>query len=109
MYVDLNPDGLDLIPIGELVEVEFRLNAHAGAKLPCEYGEFGITLWLDDFAFCDWAPNDHDLTGDGIVNAADLAVLLGNWGPCLGGCYGDFVVDGVVGPADLAVLLGNWD
>lgn len=47
----------------------------------------------------------EDLTGDGIVNAADLSVLLGNWG---GGGSGDLNGDGLVGAADLAALLGAW-
>ena len=46
-----------------------------------------------------------DLNGDGIVDGADLATLLGDWGgPGAGDLNGDGVVDG----ADLAILLGNW-
>jgi len=48
-----------------------------------------------------------DLNGDGTVNGADLAVLLGSWGPC-DGCVADIDGDGVVGGADLALLLGHW-
>ncbi len=48
-----------------------------------------------------------DLDGDGTVGAADLAILLGSWGPC-GGCPADLNGDDTVGPADLAMLLGNW-
>ncbi|MCA9291158.1 MAG: hypothetical protein KDA25_08515, partial [Phycisphaerales bacterium] len=48
-----------------------------------------------------------DLTGDGIVNAADLAQLLASWGACAG-CPADLDGDGVVGPSDLAFLLSNW-
>lgn len=44
---------------------------------------------------------------DGTVNAADLALLLGSWGPCAG-CAADLNEDGTVGPNDLALLLGNW-
>lgn len=46
-----------------------------------------------------------DLNGDGVVNAADLAILLGAWG---GSGAGDLDGDGVVGAADLAILLGAW-
>ncbi|MGA1466671.1 MAG: M14 family metallopeptidase [Phycisphaerales bacterium] len=46
-----------------------------------------------------------DLDGDGVVNGADLAVLLGGWG---GAGAGDLDGDGIVGGADLAVLLGAW-
>jgi hypothetical protein len=46
-----------------------------------------------------------DLNGDGVVNAADLAILLGAWGTS---GPGDFNLDGVVNAADLATLLGYW-
>lgn len=46
-----------------------------------------------------------DLNGDGFVNGADLAMLLGQWGsPGSADLTGDGVVDG----ADLAILLGAW-
>ncbi len=48
-----------------------------------------------------------DLDDDGEVGPADLALLLGDWGPCAD-CPADFNGDGVIGPFDLAVLLGNW-
>ena len=48
-----------------------------------------------------------DLNGDGNVNAADLAMLLGSWGPCAG-CPADFNGDDQVDAFDLAQLLGNW-
>ncbi len=48
-----------------------------------------------------------DLDGDGAVGAADLAELLGSWGPCEG-CPPDLDGDDVVGPFDLALLLGAW-
>lgn len=48
-----------------------------------------------------------DLDGDGEVNAADLAILLGAWGRCAG-CDADLTGDGTVDAADLATLLGAW-
>ena len=54
--------------------------------------------------------NEHcaaDLDGDGQVEAFDLAILLGAWGPCEG-CSTDFNGDGVVEAFDLAILLGAW-
>lgn len=48
-----------------------------------------------------------DLNGDGTVNASDLALLLGAWGPNIGH-PADLNNDGAVGPADLALLLGSW-
>ena len=53
-------------------------------------------------------PCPADLTGDGVVNGADLAALLGAWGPCSGSCPADLTGDGVVNGADLAALLGAW-
>ncbi|MFM7133157.1 MAG: hypothetical protein ACKO0W_02445 [Planctomycetota bacterium] len=46
-----------------------------------------------------------DLDGNGVVNGADLAILLGSWGTA---GPGDLNGDGVVNGADLAILLGNW-
>ena len=46
-----------------------------------------------------------DLDGDGRVNAADLAILLGAWGT---DGAGDLDGDGAVCAADLALLLGAW-
>ena len=48
-----------------------------------------------------------DLNGDGIVSAADLATLLGSWGPCPG-CPADFDGDNAVNAFALATLLGSW-
>jgi len=49
-----------------------------------------------------------DLNGDGTVAFADLLMLLGSWGPCLG-CAGDFDGDGAVGFTDLLRLLAEWE
>ena len=46
-----------------------------------------------------------DLNNDGFTDAADLAILLGNWGQV--GAAGDFNGGGV-DASDLAVLLGGW-
>jgi len=48
-----------------------------------------------------------DLNNDGVVNGADLALLLGQWGPSTGTCA-DLNFDGAVNGADLAILLGAW-
>jgi len=49
-----------------------------------------------------------DLTADGIVNGADLGVMLSAWGSCTGSCAADLNRDGVVNGADLGVLLSGW-
>ncbi|MFM7052002.1 MAG: dockerin type I domain-containing protein [Planctomycetota bacterium] len=48
-----------------------------------------------------------DLDGNGIVNAADLSILLAAWGPC-SGCAADLNGSGSVDAADLATLLAAW-
>ncbi len=50
-----------------------------------------------------------DVNGDGQVNGADLAEVLGSWGICDGPCDAtDINGDGQVNGADLAELLGSW-
>ncbi len=49
-----------------------------------------------------------DLDGDGDVDGADLATMLGAWGPCGASCAADLDCSGAIGAADLAVLLGAW-
>ena len=48
-----------------------------------------------------------DLNQDGVVNGADLGLMLGSWGPCPG-CPADLNQDGIVNGADLGLLLGSW-
>ncbi len=45
-----------------------------------------------------------DLDGNGIVNGADLGLLLGAWGTA----GADLDADGTTNGADLGLLLGNW-
>ena len=49
--------------------------------------------------------NPADLNQDGVISAADLAILLGNW---QGTTIGDINRDGLVNGPDLAILLNNW-
>ena len=51
------------------------------------------------------ASNPADLNGDGIVNGADLTLLLSNWG---GSGAGDIDGDGTVSGPDLAAVLAGW-
>ena len=50
---------------------------------------------------CPW-----DLNGDGMVSAADLLLLLANWGQTCN--HADFNGNDDVGAADLLALLANW-
>ncbi len=56
-------------------------------------------------------PTPGDIDGDGDVDAFDLALLLGSWGPyepCPPFILADIDQDCDVDAFDLAVLLGNW-
>ena len=54
-----------------------------------------------DLEFC---PGDVD--GNGVVNTADLLILLGAWGSP--GGPADVNFDGIVNTEDLLMLLGDW-
>ena len=50
-----------------------------------------------------------DIYEDGVVNSADLGILLSAWGACGGGeCPADINNDGQVDSADLGELLSGW-
>lgn len=58
----------------------------------------------------DLIPMPGDVNGDGVVNGADLALVLGHWGSCAEctECTGDLDGDCAVGGSDLAIVLGHW-
>ena len=66
--------------------------------------------WTDNGGnyVADECPPDcpADLNGDGIVNGADLTILLSEWGQS--GVPGDIDGSGAVDGADLTILLGEW-
>jgi hypothetical protein len=49
-----------------------------------------------------------DLNGDGVVNGADLGLLLSAWGLTGTGVTGDLNGDSVVDGADLGILISSW-
>lgn len=57
-----------------------------------------------NFTSCG-APCPADLNNDGVVNGADLGLLLGNWNNA---GVGDIDGSGTVNGADLGLLLGGW-
>lgn len=74
----------------------------------------GIASTVVPFAADAWAlvmyrtslASEYDLTGDGAVNAADLAILLAAWGSV--DAAADLDHDGLVGASDVALLLSAW-
>jgi hypothetical protein len=57
----------------------------------------------NDLCVCPW-----DLSGNGVVGAEDVGILLSQWGLCPDGCSADFDGDGLAGAADLGSILGAW-
>lgn len=61
-----------------------------------------------DFTIAGKVPgHPADLDGNGVVDGADLALLLSAWGTC-GACPEDLTGDGLVDGADLGILLAAW-
>jgi hypothetical protein len=52
-------------------------------------------------------PCPSDLNHDGIVNGADIGLLIAAWGAC-GGCPADLNGDGIVNGADVGQFLSGW-
>jgi hypothetical protein len=94
---DLDGDGLTDLAVGA------RWDDDGGTNRGAVW-----VLFLDGIPTAGQCPADFD--GDGAVNAADLAQLLGAWGPCADcdNCVADFNDDCAVEAADLAQLLGSW-
>ncbi len=85
--VDMDKDGdLDLIFVDELDD-SMIVMSNGGNNTPVIPG---------------------DLNGDGLVNGADLGLMLVAWGPCGRDCIADLDGNGVVNGADLGLLLVDW-
>jgi hypothetical protein len=122
---DIDGDGV----VGELDRALLcgLMGAHAGQPTfnpAVDYNNDGVIDHLDLIMFDALTPGscradlvhaaDFQLPGDGVVNSADLAILLGAWGngpSCADlASAGNFAAtpDGVVDATDLAHLLGSW-
>jgi hypothetical protein len=49
-----------------------------------------------------------DLDCNGVVNGADLGLMLAGWGTCGTPCPGDLDGNGVINGADIGFLLASW-
>jgi len=69
-----------------------------------------VEAGVDDFKVINvdcTASIPGDINGDGVVNAGDLAGLLGSWGATSGPA--DINGDGIVDAVDLSILISNWN
>ncbi len=77
-----------------------------------QIGAINPTQGIAPRSIAVWTPPPlcpADANGDGATDAADLSVLLGNFGnPAAGPLFGDFNGDGLCNNADLSVLLANF-
>ena len=82
------------------------------------WGTLEITTWAYDDSGAPIVvgalppePCAGDLNDDGLVDSADLGLLLTAWGSCgkAGpGCFADLDANGVVNAADIGLLLVEW-
>ncbi len=97
-----NPENAHTITVGvDAVPAHLAHCDHCG---PCG-GDGG--LLMSGTSAANDNPCSTDLDNSGDVGAADLAELLGAWGPNPGH-PADLDGDGNVGPLDLAMVLGAW-
>ncbi|MAC76220.1 MAG: hypothetical protein CMJ22_11690, partial [Phycisphaerae bacterium] len=101
------------------VEVEYDVSAIADGRSDVRIrwvmgttdGSVVYCGWnIDDVEIIGVVPNENtpgDLNGDGLVNGADMGLMLVSWGPCPG-CPADLNGDGVVDGADMGLLLTYW-
>ena len=57
---------------------------------------------------CEITCSDADLYPSGVINGADLGLLLSEWGPATASTTSDIDGDGTVGGGDLGLLLSFW-
>lgn len=102
MLGDIDGDGI----ITAIDRQSFSECSLLGFAHGCEIFDFDgdCDLDADDLYLLDHKASD--LNGDGVVGAADIAIMLGAWGTPNQAC--DLSSDGSVGADDLAILLGMW-
>ncbi|MFO0873381.1 MAG: hypothetical protein U0575_05360 [Phycisphaerales bacterium] len=96
---------IDQIPV-------YAFNGGAWVALQALFGPGQTCVPFGGGIVCRTLPgiDIYDLNGDGVVNGADLGLLLASWGDNSGGlCVrADIDINGVVDGADLGLLLANW-
>jgi hypothetical protein len=93
-----------VVPAGATLETNgYRIYTRA-ATIAGSVSNPGDIVVVPDLPSCP-----ADVVPDGIVNSADLGVVLAGWGPCTGSnCFGDINRDGQVDSSDLGFVLSAW-
>lgn len=120
-YILENAEAADVAAISVLEDprlgAQLDLYADGLRKDPNHISQRGVerlaALWTERLplvALPGEPATPGDLNGDGAVDAADLLLLLGSWGPCAepGNCPADLNDDEEVNVLDLLVLFGSW-
>jgi hypothetical protein len=92
--------------VGDACELPQDCNSN-GTNDDCEIAN-GDTPDFNNNGIPDSCECLADLTADGLVNGADLGIMLAFWGPVSTFPAADINHDGNVNGADLGVLLGDW-
>jgi hypothetical protein len=94
---------------GELVAIDRTLDCNTSSTPDAIEIANGTLVDGNEDGIPDACQCLPDLSGDGVVSAADLALILGFWGTDGSGVIdADLDDDGIVSASDLALVLGNW-
>jgi Dockerin type I domain len=83
----------------------------SGTVGQCDAGELAGAGWSFSGGFWPGVPMAAcagDVDGNGVVDATDLALILGAWGPVVAASPADVDGSGSVDATDLAIVLGAW-
>ena len=125
-FGDLSNDPIGSVTVHESVDDVWHQKSSLYSSQPESEAEFGWSVamhgdnavvggpWLEpdgDVMFFEGLSSGcgcvADITGDGVVNVADLLTILSVWGSCEA-CEADINEDGFVNVTDLLVVIGEW-
>jgi len=105
-------DGYDILTrhpaiTGNAVEFPQRMGSALGEYFAVQAIGEGVQPFAPDAQQTAWDACPADFNLDGMIDGADLAVVLGNWNST-DAIFGDLNADGIVNGADLSALLSAW-
>ena len=98
-------DNIEMLVVRDLAPGDYVVEARRVDSVAAPFATFDVAL--------GWMIPEHalalpeDLNGDGVVDFADLLVLLSAWGTC-DGCLADLNGDDLIDFTDLLILLSAW-